>query len=179
MSALLSAAESEPGRDCPLCPRLVAFRQAVSMSINRDDVSKLGEYGYAPATDALGLSFIFPSWVTDPAIKAQAKALATYNPDAAKKLLTESGFTYNGSKLIDPKGNPVSFQVHVISGSPRCRSSRRTSRRSASTRPSRPSRTGTPGTRARRAPRRRRCSGRLLPRARPTGSSSRTCTRTP
>ena len=95
---------------------LVPFRQAVSMAINRDDVSKLGEYGYAPATDALGLSFIFPSWVTDPAIKAQAKALATYNPDAAKKMLTEAGFTYSGSKLIDPKGNPVSFQVHVISG---------------------------------------------------------------
>ena len=27
MSALLSAAKSEPDRDCPLCPRLVAFRQ--------------------------------------------------------------------------------------------------------------------------------------------------------
>ena len=27
MSAPLAAAESEPGRDCPLCPRLVAFRQ--------------------------------------------------------------------------------------------------------------------------------------------------------
>src|SRR5882757_6089119 len=27
MSAPLSAAKSEPGRDCPLCPRLVAFRK--------------------------------------------------------------------------------------------------------------------------------------------------------
>src|SRR5882757_10648391 len=27
MSAPVSAAESEPGRDCPLCPRLVAFRK--------------------------------------------------------------------------------------------------------------------------------------------------------
>jgi uracil-DNA glycosylase family 4 len=27
MSARLAAAESEPGRDCPLCPRLAAFRQ--------------------------------------------------------------------------------------------------------------------------------------------------------
>ena len=35
---------------------LVPFRQAVSMAINRDDVSKLGEYGYAPPTDAIGLS---------------------------------------------------------------------------------------------------------------------------
>ena len=95
---------------------LVPFRQAVSMAINRDDVSKLGEYGYAPPTDAIGLGGIFPSWVTDPGIKAEAKRLATYNPAAAKKLLTDSGFTYNGSKLIDPKGNPVSFEVHVIAG---------------------------------------------------------------
>ena len=95
---------------------LVPFRQALSMAINRDDVSKLGEYGYAPPTDAIGLGGIFPSWVTDPTIKAEAKRLATYNPDAAKKLLTDNGFTYNGSKLIDPKGNPVSFQVHVIGG---------------------------------------------------------------
>jgi peptide/nickel transport system substrate-binding protein len=95
---------------------LVPFRQAVSMAINRSDVSKLGEYGYAPPTDAIGLSGIFPSWVTDPTIKAEAQRLATYNPDGAKKLLTDSGFTYNGSKLVDPKGNPVSFQVHVIGG---------------------------------------------------------------
>jgi peptide/nickel transport system substrate-binding protein len=95
---------------------LVAFRQATSMAINRDDVSKLGEYGYGPPTDALGLSFIFPTWVTDPTIKAEAKRLATYDPTAAKKLLTENGFSYNGNKLIDPKGNPVSFQVHVIGG---------------------------------------------------------------
>ena len=67
---------------------LVPFRQAVSMAINRDDVSKLGEYGYAPPTDAIGLGGIFPQWVTDPAIKAEAKRLATYDPAAAKKLLT-------------------------------------------------------------------------------------------
>ncbi len=95
---------------------LVPLRQAISMAINRNDVSKLGEYGYAPPTDAIGLNGIFPSWVTDPAIKSQAAALATYNPDGAKKLLTQNGFTYNGSQLVDPKGNPVSFQIHVISG---------------------------------------------------------------
>ena len=95
---------------------LVPFRQAVSMAINRNDVSKLGEYGYAPATDAIGLGGIFPSWVTDPVIKAEAQRLATYNPDGAKKLLTDNGFTYSGSKLIDPKGAPVSFEVHVIGG---------------------------------------------------------------
>jgi peptide/nickel transport system substrate-binding protein len=95
---------------------LPQFRQALSMAINRSDVSKLGEYGYAPPTDAIGLNGIFPSWVTDPQVKAEAKRLATYNPSAAKSLLQQAGFTYKGSQLIDPKGNPVAIPIHVISG---------------------------------------------------------------
>src|SRR6201989_978042 len=95
---------------------LVPFRQALIMAINRSDVSKLGEYGYAPPTDAIGLNGIFASWITDPSVKAEAKRLATFNPTAAKKLLTDNGFTYKGNKLYDPKGNPVAFEIHVISG---------------------------------------------------------------
>jgi len=95
---------------------LVAFRKALSQAIDRNTVSKLGEYGYAPPTDAIGLSGLFPQWVTDPTVKAQAKALATYNPAAAKATLTAAGFTYKGSQLIDPKGNPVNLDIHVISG---------------------------------------------------------------
>jgi peptide/nickel transport system substrate-binding protein len=49
-------------------------------------------------------------------VKARAKAMAKYDPTAAKKLLTDSGFTYKGNKLYDPKGNPVSLDIHVISG---------------------------------------------------------------
>ena len=95
---------------------LIPFRKALSLAINRNDVSKLGEYGYAPPTDALGLSYLFPTWVTDPKVKAEAKAMATYNPTAAKAMLTSNGFTYKGSQLIDPKGNPVTLNIHVISG---------------------------------------------------------------
>jgi peptide/nickel transport system substrate-binding protein len=95
---------------------LVPFRHALSMAIDRNTVSKLGEYGYAPPTDAIGLNGLFPQWVSDPSVKAQAKQLAAYNPNAAKKLLTDNGFTYKGNKLIDPKGNPVSLDIHVISG---------------------------------------------------------------
>jgi peptide/nickel transport system substrate-binding protein len=93
-----------------------AFRKALSLAIDRNTVSKLGEYGYAPPTDAIGLNGLFPQWVVDPKVKAQAKAMSTYNPTAAKKLLTDAGFTYKGSKLYDPKGNPVSLSPHVISG---------------------------------------------------------------
>jgi peptide/nickel transport system substrate-binding protein len=94
---------------------LVAFRKALSQAIDRSTVSKLGEYGYAPPTDALGLSFLFPQWVPA-SLKAQAKTLATYNPAAARKTLTDAGFTYKGNQLIDPKGNPVQLDIHVISG---------------------------------------------------------------
>jgi peptide/nickel transport system substrate-binding protein len=95
---------------------LPAFRHAISLAIDRKTVSKLGEYGYAPPTDALGLSGLFPQWVTDKSVKAQAKSMATYNPTAAKSMLTGAGFTYKGSTLMDPKGNPVKLDIHVISG---------------------------------------------------------------
>jgi len=95
---------------------LVPFRKAVSLAIDRKTVSKLGEYGYEPPADALGLSGLFPQWVTSPAVKKLAKQMAAYNPAAAKKLLTDNGFTYDGNTLIDPKGNPVKLDIHVISG---------------------------------------------------------------
>src|SRR2546423_1015132 len=75
---------------------LVAFRKALSLAIDRSSVSKLGEYGYAPPVDAIGLGGLFPGWVTDAGVKAQGQAMATYNPAAAKKMLTEAGFTYKG-----------------------------------------------------------------------------------
>ena len=95
---------------------IVAFRKALSLAIDRKTVSKLGEYGYAPPVDAIGLGGLFPKWVTNPAVKKQAKAMAAYNPTAAKKLLTDAGFTYKSGKLIDPKGDAVKLDIHVISG---------------------------------------------------------------
>jgi peptide/nickel transport system substrate-binding protein len=95
---------------------LPAFRKALSLAIDRNSVSKLGEYGYAPPTDAIGLNGLFPSWVKDESVKTQAKSMAAYNPSAAKNMLTAAGFTYKGSSLIDPKGNPVKLDIHVISG---------------------------------------------------------------
>ena len=94
---------------------LPAFRKAVSLAIDRKTVSKLGEYGYAPPTSALGIEFMYPKWV-DPALKARAKAMAAFAPDAAKKAFTDAGFTYKSGDLFDPKGDRVKFQIHVIGG---------------------------------------------------------------
>jgi peptide/nickel transport system substrate-binding protein len=95
---------------------IIAFRKALSLAIDRNTVSKLGEYGYAPPTDAIGLSGLFPKWVTNPAVKKLAKQMAAYNPAAARRMLTGAGFSYRGSRLIDPKGDPVKLDIHVISG---------------------------------------------------------------
>jgi peptide/nickel transport system substrate-binding protein len=95
---------------------LPAFRKALSLAIDRTTVWKLGEYGYEPPADAIGLSGLFPQWVIDPAVKDLAKKMSTYNPGAAKKLLTDNGFTYKGNTLVDPKGNTVNLDIHVISG---------------------------------------------------------------
>ncbi len=95
---------------------ITAFRRALSQAIDRKTVVKLGEYGYAPATDALGLSWLFPTWVRDPSVKKLAKQMATYSPAAARKTLTDAGFTYKSGKLIDPKGDAVKLDIHVISG---------------------------------------------------------------
>ena len=95
---------------------IVAFRKALSLAIDRNSVWKLGEYGYEPPADAIGLSGLFPQWVTDKSVKAQAKAMTAYNPTAAKKMLTDNGFTYKGGDLYDPKGNRVKLDIHVISG---------------------------------------------------------------
>jgi peptide/nickel transport system substrate-binding protein len=94
---------------------LVAFRKGVSLAIDRKTVSKLGEYGYAPPTSALGLEQLYPKWI-NPALKAKARQMATYDPAAARKTFTDAGFTYKGGDLFDPKGDRVRFQMHVIGG---------------------------------------------------------------
>jgi peptide/nickel transport system substrate-binding protein len=95
---------------------IVAFRKALSLAIDRKTVSRLGEYGYAPATDALALRWLFPKWVTNKKVKARAKAMAKFSPSAARKMLTDAGFKYQGSRLIDPHGDRVELDIHVISG---------------------------------------------------------------
>jgi peptide/nickel transport system substrate-binding protein len=92
---------------------LSGFRKAVSLAIDRASVSKLGEYGYAPAVGALGLEDAYPKWIA-PATLARAKKMAAYDPAGAKKAFTDAGFSYKDGKLVDPKGNRVSFQIHVI-----------------------------------------------------------------
>jgi peptide/nickel transport system substrate-binding protein len=42
--------------------------------------------------------------------------MSTYSPAAARTILTGAGFTYRGSQLLDPRGNDVELDIHVIAG---------------------------------------------------------------
>lgn len=92
-----------------------ALRQAISKVLNRDDIFNQGEAGYFyPKVDNVtgiptpaGDSFIAP--------KYQGKVI-TPDVAAAKATLTAAGFTYQGTKLIDPTGKPVTMKLTVPSG---------------------------------------------------------------
>jgi peptide/nickel transport system substrate-binding protein len=94
---------------------LPAFRKGISNAIDRAKVVRLGEYGYAPAVNALGIERIYPNWI-DSSLTARARQMAAFNPAAARRTFTEAGFTYRGNALFDPRGNRVSFSMHVIGG---------------------------------------------------------------
>jgi peptide/nickel transport system substrate-binding protein len=91
---------------------LVAFRQALSMAINRAAIYRNAEYGYEPPANITGLNGLWSTW-QDPAIP---NTLAQYQPKAAKQVLLQAGFTYKGTTLLDPQGHPVALSLGVPTG---------------------------------------------------------------
>jgi peptide/nickel transport system substrate-binding protein len=91
-------------------------RQAISMAIDRDALSKKAEYGYmTPATPNQIVPTATKDWA-DPSLSASEKKF-TYNPDGAKKLLEQAGFKENGSGvMVSPDGKPLKFDLISVSG---------------------------------------------------------------
>ena len=86
------------------------LRRAMSMVINRSDIFNQGEAGYfkPEISNITGV----PTPQGEPYIASQYKGIApTTGVDAAKKELTDNGFTYNGSTLMDPTGKPVTVTM--------------------------------------------------------------------
>ncbi len=93
-----------------------AVRQDLSMAINRQQVSKIGEYGYEQPANVLGIPPLQSSFV-NPAVVQQADALSTYNPKQALANLEKLGFKKNAQgQLLTPKGQPFAFTMNVVSG---------------------------------------------------------------
>lgn len=92
-----------------------ALRRAMAMVINRDDIFHQGEAGYFyPKVDNVtGI----PTPAGDEFIADKYKGRTfTVDPEGAKRELTEAGFTFQGDKLTDPSGKPVTITLSNPSG---------------------------------------------------------------
>jgi len=89
--------------------RSTEFRRAVSLAINRDDLSRVVYSGYAkPAYGPVSPAnrFWFNSALQNP----------KHDPQASRKLLAQAGFRFEGDTLKDASGNRVEFTLVTNSG---------------------------------------------------------------
>jgi peptide/nickel transport system substrate-binding protein len=89
--------------------QITAFRQAVSMAINRADLARVIFNGYAtPAYGPASPSNHF--WFN------RSLAAPTHDPQRALQILSRSGFRFDGGSLKDSSGHAVEFTVVTNSG---------------------------------------------------------------
>jgi len=89
--------------------RSTEFRRAVSLAINRDDLSRIVYAGYAkPAYGPVSPAnrFWFNSALQNP----------KHDPQTSRKLLAQAGFRFEGDALKDASGNRVEFTLVTNSG---------------------------------------------------------------
>lgn len=92
--------------------RSTAFRKAISLAINRDDMCRLIYRGHAqPSLGAVAVSNQF--WLNH-SLKSEP-----YSVDAALQLLTKAGFKNSGGRLFDSGGHAVEFSVITNAGNRR------------------------------------------------------------
>jgi peptide/nickel transport system substrate-binding protein len=100
-----------PNLTNPLLGNL-AVRQAISMAIDRAQVSQRGESGYEPAANQTGIVLpTYKAWYD--------KSLDTvgYNPSKAEQTLQASGFTKGSDGVYkNAQGKRLSFTIKTISG---------------------------------------------------------------
>ena len=130
----------------------VGFRKALSLGDQPQRTSRSSASTATPRrSDALGIELALSEVGHDPAVKTQAKQMATYDPAAAKKPSRTPASPTRAARSIDPKGNQGRASRSTSSRgwsdwvASNCRSSPRTCSRSGSTRAWSWSPTGAPG----------------------------------
>jgi peptide/nickel transport system substrate-binding protein len=86
-------------------------RKALALAVDRNKASSVGEYGYEPAGNQMGIvTPTFQSWV-DPAAQSTAASF-NYNPTKASSMLEAAGY-HKGSDgiYVSPAGKRLSFHV--------------------------------------------------------------------
>ncbi len=82
------------------------FRQAISLSINRTEICKIGEYGYEKPANAANILQQQLFWLNSTNAN-DANKLAQYNTSEALKLLEDHGFTMKNGRLYEPNGTEL------------------------------------------------------------------------
>lgn len=87
-----------------------AFRQALNMAIDREQISQLAGSGVWPGIDSVtGMPMPSGEAFLNPAFEGQTYQV---DIDGARAILEEAGYTWDGSgALIDPDGEAVSFEL--------------------------------------------------------------------
>ncbi|MDF1489365.1 ABC transporter substrate-binding protein [Tessaracoccus caeni] len=94
----------------------VRVRKALSMAVDRDQVTAIGMQGYTSPADCTGLSGLYDSWRD--ATLAGSCDWTKRDLEAAGKLLDEAGITLGADgKRVLPDGSPFAFEYSVGSGS--------------------------------------------------------------
>ena len=86
-----------------------AFRQALNTVIDRENITKIATSGVNPVlTNVTGLPLPAGEPFLNPDYADQEFASSV---DDAKAILEDAGYTGVGDKLVDPDGEPVSFEI--------------------------------------------------------------------
>ena len=90
-------------------------RQALAYAIDRNKASQIGEYGYEPAANQMGIvTPTFNSWI-DPSAKSDNDY--SYNPGKVTSLLQGDGYHKGTDGIwVSPQGKRLSFNVINESG---------------------------------------------------------------
>ena len=98
----------------------LSFRQAISMSLDRETIVDLAAYGYPkPESKMVGIGHFYQSHFNDE-INAQFEHLADYLPNRSKSLLIKEGFKdTDGDGFLElPNGKPFRLTILAVSGWP-------------------------------------------------------------
>jgi peptide/nickel transport system substrate-binding protein len=89
----------------------LAVREAMAYAINRDQVSKIGEYGYEPGSNQTAI--VKPTFASyyDSVLAAQYGNAYSYNPSRAISILEAAGFKRGSNGIFAKGGKQLSFTI--------------------------------------------------------------------
>lgn len=93
----------------------VGFRKALSYAVDRDEIVDKAENGYVEPASPTGL--LLPGQKDWLAPEYADGATVPYDPDEAKQMFTDAGYSYDSDgRLLDKAGKPLSIEFKVQAG---------------------------------------------------------------